>query len=231
MKKAPSRFLSLLLALIMTLALAAPAFAVRSFTDVDANHWAWGDIQICVEQGTVTGFQDGSFRPNDPVTSAQFMSMVCRTFYADKISAVSTPDGQPWYYPYAAVAYDLMLDERFGDVDDTPLNRYRMAVLLQNVSFHERERITRPRVYTAEDALDMLDDWDAIHEFGLNYEGNGLDMITPFVHECIQYGLLTGMEDGCFHGEQTVTRAQACAVMIRLMDLLDWPHAAAPARP
>ena len=47
----------------------------------------------------------------------------------------------------------------------------------------------------------------------------------PSVSTCYDLGVLTGMEDGCFHGERTMTRAQACAVIVRMIDLIGDPPA------
>ena len=46
--KMKQKTVSLLLAVIMTLALAAPAFASGGFSDVPSSHWAYNDIMTCV---------------------------------------------------------------------------------------------------------------------------------------------------------------------------------------
>ena len=46
------------------------------FPDVPSNHWAKTYINSLVSQGVLAGFPDGSFRPDAPVTRAQFSSML-----------------------------------------------------------------------------------------------------------------------------------------------------------
>ncbi|MEM1425781.1 MAG: S-layer homology domain-containing protein [Cyanobacteria bacterium P01_H01_bin.130] len=46
------------------------------FPDVPTNHWAKSYIDALVNQGVIAGFPDGSFRPDAPVTRAQFSSMI-----------------------------------------------------------------------------------------------------------------------------------------------------------
>jgi parallel beta-helix repeat protein len=48
-------------------------------TDV-AGHWAEGYIYKLVEKGVITGFPDKTFRPNEPVTRAQFAVIVTKAF-------------------------------------------------------------------------------------------------------------------------------------------------------
>ena len=46
------------------------------FTDID-NHWAKEYIEEAAKDGVVNGFQDGTFRPDDPLTRAQFCKIYC----------------------------------------------------------------------------------------------------------------------------------------------------------
>ncbi|HIK38477.1 MAG TPA: S-layer homology domain-containing protein [Geminocystis sp. M7585_C2015_104] len=46
------------------------------FTDVPDNHWAAAFIRELVARGIIAGFPDGTFRPEAPVTRAQFAAMV-----------------------------------------------------------------------------------------------------------------------------------------------------------
>lgn len=50
------------------------------FQDVSADYWATPFINALVEKGAIAGFPDGTFRPNEPVTRAQFASMVQSVF-------------------------------------------------------------------------------------------------------------------------------------------------------
>jgi hypothetical protein len=59
----------------------APAHAqTSSFSDISSDYWARGFIQELANRGVISGFPDGSFRPNDPVTRAQFAAMVRQAF-------------------------------------------------------------------------------------------------------------------------------------------------------
>lgn len=58
----------------------APVFAQSRFIDVSAAHWASGFIEALAARDIIDGFPDGSFRPDDPVTRAQFAAMVRKAF-------------------------------------------------------------------------------------------------------------------------------------------------------
>jgi hypothetical protein len=51
-----------------------------SFSDLSSDYWASDFIQELANRGIISGFPDGSFRPNDPVTRAQFAAMVRQAF-------------------------------------------------------------------------------------------------------------------------------------------------------
>lgn len=48
------------------------------FPDVPAKHWAAGAIRFVAERGIMSGFKDGSFKPNEPVTRAQMAAILRR---------------------------------------------------------------------------------------------------------------------------------------------------------
>lgn len=56
------------------------ALAKPSFKDVDKNFWAKPYIEALAEEKIITGFPDGTFRPNAPVTRAQFASILSKAF-------------------------------------------------------------------------------------------------------------------------------------------------------
>ncbi|OLP17304.1 S-layer protein [Leptolyngbya sp. 'hensonii'] len=58
----------------------APAAAQASFYDVPSNYWAQEFIRELASRDIIKGFPDGSFRPDEPVTRAQFAAMVSKAF-------------------------------------------------------------------------------------------------------------------------------------------------------
>ncbi|MBE9012283.1 S-layer homology domain-containing protein [Pseudanabaenaceae cyanobacterium LEGE 13415] len=52
----------------------------KGFTDVSADFWAAAYISELTRRGILGGFQDGSFKPNEPITRAQFASLIGKAF-------------------------------------------------------------------------------------------------------------------------------------------------------
>lgn len=87
----------------------APAAAQSRFGDVPSNYWAADFINALVDRGVIAGFPDGSFRPNAPVTRAQFSSMLQGAFNKAKlrgsINFVDVPANY-WASPSIDNAYE-----------------------------------------------------------------------------------------------------------------------------
>lgn len=65
------------------------------FTDVKSGHWASGYIKLAVEQEWVTGYVDGSFRPDNSITLEEACTALLRLLGYDSSSlAGSFPDAQ-----------------------------------------------------------------------------------------------------------------------------------------
>ena len=71
--------------------------AANYFDDVSANHWAAKAIAICAKLGWITGYPDGSFRPDRNVTRAELMAMINRaTGRAPKSADAFLPGMKTW---------------------------------------------------------------------------------------------------------------------------------------
>ncbi|MEH1823741.1 MAG: S-layer homology domain-containing protein [Nostoc sp.] len=61
------------------LVLASPTFAQSTFTDVQGN-WSQSCISQLAQQGIISGYPDGTFRPNASVTRSEFAAMIGKAF-------------------------------------------------------------------------------------------------------------------------------------------------------
>ncbi|MEW5891291.1 MAG: S-layer homology domain-containing protein [Pseudomonadota bacterium] len=52
---------------------------MKKFPDVPDDHWAAGPIKLAAALGIVSGFPDGTFRPDAAMTRAQGASMTIRS--------------------------------------------------------------------------------------------------------------------------------------------------------
>ncbi|MDX2242435.1 MAG: S-layer homology domain-containing protein [Leptolyngbyaceae cyanobacterium bins.302] len=82
------------------------AIAQASFSDVQGS-WAQTCIVELTQRGIISGYPDGTFRPNNPVTRAEYASMVGKAFpNASRVrSATRFVDVPSSYWAYSAVTY------------------------------------------------------------------------------------------------------------------------------
>lgn len=108
-----------------------------SFRDVTSAHWAFASVERAAELGLVTGYSDGTFRPDAPVTRAQFVLMLwrmCGKPAAAKAASFADASAD-WYQDALSWAVEKgyvngLSDTRFGP--DAPITRQQaMAILFR----------------------------------------------------------------------------------------------------
>lgn len=108
-----------------------------SFRDVTSAHWAFASVERAAELGLVTGYSDGTFRPDAAVTRAQFVLMLWRMCGKPAAArAASFADASAdWYQDALSWAVEKgyvngLSDTRFGP--DAPITRQQaMAILFR----------------------------------------------------------------------------------------------------
>lgn len=108
-----------------------------SFRDVTSAHWAFASVERAAEMGLVTGYSDGTFRPDTHVTRAQFVLMLwrmCGKPAAAKAASFADASAD-WYQDALSWAVENgyvngLSDTRFGP--DAPITRQQaMAILFR----------------------------------------------------------------------------------------------------
>ncbi|MEB3229512.1 MAG: DUF1565 domain-containing protein [Leptolyngbyaceae bacterium] len=94
------------------------------------GHWAEDYISALAERDIIGGFPDGTYRPNDPVTRAQFAAIIAKAFTpAAERGAIAFTDVQTTFWGYQAIqtAY------RGGFVAGYPDNSFRPELRIPRV--------------------------------------------------------------------------------------------------
>ncbi|MBK1990587.1 S-layer homology domain-containing protein [Sphaerospermopsis aphanizomenoides BCCUSP55] len=82
----------------------APSLAQTGFSDVSSNYWASQFIQQLSQRGVIAGFPDGTFRPEEPVTRAQFAAMINKAFNKSALrQPINFNDVPSNYWAYTAI--------------------------------------------------------------------------------------------------------------------------------
>ncbi len=89
---------SLLITFLMIVSMSAVVYA-NDFSDLSADHWAYSNVMTLVSEGTVNGYEDGTFRPSKTVTRAEFVKMMGKWDRAYQ-GAISDLSSSHWGYEY-----------------------------------------------------------------------------------------------------------------------------------
>ena len=177
-----------------------------AYTDVAAGHWASEAIDAMVKAHVTTGFPDGTFRPDDTVSRAQFLAMVLRAVYPDDIDLAA--DGQAWWQPYLDAGRSAGLTSSLDwNTDqapmDRPITRFEAAALLD-------------RANSTYNGLSLTAGWEPAE--GFTDQEDFPTLYKAHVLSAAGGGLISGYPDGSFRGGKTLTRAEACVLIQRLLD-------------
>lgn len=115
-----------------------PTGGATAFKDVPTGYWAKAYIEALASQQIIAGFPDGTFKPNDPVTRAQFATIVTKALNpTNKRAAISFKDVPSNFWAAAAIksAYQSQFVSGYPDGTFKPqqqIPRVQALVALAN---------------------------------------------------------------------------------------------------
>ena len=210
------RLASLLLALALCAGLAVPALAAEAgFSDVPETHTFYAAVMDCAAKGITSGYADGTFKPANSVTKAQFCVMLSRAFYPGEVEALSTDENKAvaWYYPNflalknAGVLKDVAFSDALTDksgktVMGQAIPRYQMAQLMTNIMAAKGFSATEAQ---KAEAQGNIADYSAL-----------MTKSQDAVKNVFALGITTEYSDGTFKPLETMNRGQGCVVIYRM---------------
>ena len=195
----------------LTVLLLSAAVSAAEYSDVSDAHWA--NEQIVYLQDEITGYPDGTFRPEKTVSRAEFLTLFARIAFPDEWKQA---EGDEWW----KAAYDVCTSHRL--LDDTAgsrseaMPRGEIARLLGKFcegwgGVNERADAANQLVINWTEQRMELAQWQPLFSDTKEYETYSSSLRT-----CTNQGLLTGYPDGSFKPNKGVTRAEAAAILTRL---------------
>ncbi len=128
-----------ILAVFLVVALLIPAavtVSAASFKDLPSGHWAYTAVNKLVEEGTINGFTDGTFKPNSTVSRAEFVKMIGKGSTVSQTHYSDVKKGD-WFYDYVMTSglepvnqFEFMPNKAITRGDVVNLLWKRMAHLL-----------------------------------------------------------------------------------------------------
>lgn len=174
------------------------------FTDVSTAHWAVSDISELKEKEIINGYDDGSFRPDSKVTREEFVTMIIKATDTQTLGG-STPFRDvvygSWYAPYVTTAY------RNGMVNGVGVNEFGLG-----------REITRQDATVILSRLITVESEAKTEYTGYNDENLISDYASEPVRKMSELGIIRG-SDGIFRPTDSISRAEAAAIICRFMKL------------
>ncbi len=209
--KKRQRFVSILavLALVLTLS-PASAFASTKVSDI-ADHWAEDEIQSWVDSGYIKGYPDGTFKPENHITRAEFMTVVNSAFgYTEKakIDYTDVEEGK-WYTEAVAIAKAAGYINGYPDGTMKPnakITRQEAAVMIGKINELKADAA----------AADKFDDGKAIPAWSKGAIG-----------ACVTAKILSGYPDGTFLANNHIKRGESVIALSKALDYHNAPDAVA----
>lgn len=166
--------------------------AQTAFADIDGSHWAMASVERLVNDGTINGFEDGTFRPEGVVSRAEFVKMLGKSDVRFEKDFLDVPKDH-WGYEY------IMCSQLDGDA---------------NGNFNPQSAITRGEVANllykryANGAKEI-----APYSIASQYEDAS---VAAWVYNT---GLIIGGDMLNLRLDDTLTRAEAAVLIVRAKDL------------
>lgn len=190
---------------IAFLLLTLPAYGAE-FNDLK-NHWAAGDINKLLATGTISGYPDGSFRPDGSITRAEFSTMLCKGLtLTEKTGNVFSDMDKHWAKNtiHTLVEHQIILPPEYSGayLPNTSITRREMAVMLVRAMGLNDAAISRAGENTG---------------FSDNNQMNLYD--TGYILLAKEQNLIGGYEDNTFRPNEHATRAEATVMLVRLLGM------------
>lgn len=189
------RIIALVMCLIMSLT--TYAYANESQINDYEGHWAQETIEKWINSGKVSGYPDGSYKPDNRVTRAEFVKMVNGIIDFSKLSEVKYNDvtSNDWYYDYIGVAQNLGYISGYSETKFGPndyITREQAASIISRIQY-------------------LTDNLDGVENFKDNDKIS--DWAIKSVGAAAEAGFIKGYPDGNFKPSGTLSRAEALTMI------------------
>ena len=182
------------------------------YSDMDENHWAYQSIKFLTEVGVVVGYPDGTYKPDIPVTRAEFASMAIKALGQEDASVTqdihfSDVKSDFWAYDIIkkAVYFDLVTDS-----ENAQFRPYDSVTRAEAISIAVNALTTQQiSEQKAQEILEKsYEDYTQIPAWFLLAAGKAqlLDMII----------VMPGNE-GKLEAERPANRAEVAAILYKMM--------------
>ncbi|WP_339850591.1 S-layer homology domain-containing protein [Paenibacillus sp. FSL W7-1088] len=190
------------------------ASALTKFKDIK-GHWAQATIVKAYDKNLISGYQDGTFRPNAKITRGEYATLLSRATSLEKVQGENPFADLKGHWSESAVAQ--LVGQGFINANDYPkgfnpnaeLTRYEMMKWIANgliksgTSFQD----------AFDDTQNTLLPTPEVNRGTIRAEQ------IPYLALVRGTGIVGGFEDGSLKPADPTTRAEVSAILLRYMDV------------
>lgn len=180
----------------------------QKFYDVDKSHWAYNYISELTDKNVISGYTDGSFKPENTVSRAEWSKMMVTSAGLNIKSdsyAISDLSKDHWAYKYVTTAKDYM---NWYSNNNTLSFKPNQAASREDVTVS----LVKLKGYSVDDV-----DYSVLSAFK---DVNSISIdLKKYVAVALQKNLISGFEDNTFRGQDTLTRAEASILLCRAFQM------------
>ncbi|EGD46255.1 S-layer domain-containing protein [Ruminiclostridium papyrosolvens DSM 2782] len=192
---------------------------LAKYSDIK-SHWGRNFISKISALEIISGYPDGSFRPDEKLLGGQYILMLVRAIgYRPEV-----PQGVPYYKPFVDIALKEGILSK-GEISDyaKPITR-ELAASLARRTIGKYETVPKDYFVKGSDPYPSKGNKGLFDNVYAGYQkikmtdyptitGNYLQDVI----DCYRVGLLTGSNNK-FNPKGTLTRAEASVIIIKLLD-------------
>ena len=171
------------------------------------KHWAINDIAYLAGKKVLSGYPDGTFRPDGYITRAEFSKILAQAMKFERktyIPSFKDVDKNEWYADYLYTILDAgIIPSRMADAGlfypQLYITREEVAVMLTNALVECKNIVMENAGVNDYKDSDKISAWSVLSVGAVTGEG-----------------LMTGDDTGKFNPQSSITRAEIAAVIRRL---------------
>jgi len=174
----------------------APTVTALAATDTN-GHWAESTINKWTASGYISGYPDGTFKPNNAISRAEFVTLANKAFSYNVPTSISFKDLEPSHWAYSEIQKGVSAGYIKGDAAGTfrpgaAVTRQEAAVMMAQIKQLQQN---------TNSALSYTD---------YNYIAN---WAKPYVGAVSNVKIMQGFPNGAFRPQTSMTRAEAVTAL------------------
>lgn len=175
------------------------------FGDIDKDFWGYNAIVEMSARSAINGYEDGTFRPNQTITRAEFVKILTSLAGLDVADAeFEDVKSDSWYAPFvgAAAKAGLVAGDGSRFNPDQPITRQDTAVIVYRLLSGKNSDLFKDKKIFADD-----------------------DSIAEYARDAVAFlggaGVVNGTDGGNFNPTGNLTRAEAAQLLFNASEYIN----------